>query len=387
MSSKNYQFEPGRRNALIDLLRGLCLLVMTVDHLPRSLIEKFTWQTFGFFSAAEGFVFLSGLVAGQVYARVAITKGIAEVRQRALRRALVIYLANAGLMTLAILSASLGFASLGPGFQPSWSLWSKTMLCIASPGESEILRMYCVFFLLLPGVFWALMNNRFHYVVAISAALWLAASQGYGTAALPGSGYFDLMSWQLLFVAGIYLGFTPVRKLREFRPRASWTAVSLTVVSIFFVLRHWHLFTGQEASPYFQWLWFWRRTLSLGRLLNFAAFAALIYGFHRSLGALVRTWPGKALAFLGQHSLPVFVWSASATMLAGKWEDGWSAARFLDQLGYSVLLLGSCFIPAWLHAKWRARRREKPDLPSAGRPIFPSFGANVREGAALDDAA
>ena len=159
--SNNRQFETSRRSELIDLLRGLCLVLMTVDHLPPTLIRKFTWQTFGFFSAAEGFVFLSGLVAGQVYGRVAITQGVAAVSQRALRRALTLYLTNAGLMTLVILAARAGLVTLGTGFNPGWSLWIKTMLCIETPMDSEILRMYCIFLLLLPGVFWALMNNRF----------------------------------------------------------------------------------------------------------------------------------------------------------------------------------------------------------------------------------
>ena len=43
----------GSRIVLIDFLRGLCLVVMTIDHLPETLIRKFTFQGFGFFSAAE----------------------------------------------------------------------------------------------------------------------------------------------------------------------------------------------------------------------------------------------------------------------------------------------------------------------------------------------
>ena len=70
------QPESPKRNLLIDFLRGLCLVVMTVDHLPPDIFEKFTWQTFGFISAAEGFVFLSGLVSGVVYGRVAMQEGI-----------------------------------------------------------------------------------------------------------------------------------------------------------------------------------------------------------------------------------------------------------------------------------------------------------------------
>ena len=366
----SYTMEPNRsgsRIVLIDFLRGLCLVVMTVDHLPETLIKKFTLQGFGFFSAAECFVFLSGLVAGRVYGRIAITEGSAVLRQRALRRALILYLTNAVLMTLMILAAREGFVTLGREFHPGWSLWSKLMLFIASPVNADILRMYCIFVLLLPGVFWALMNDRFYYMVAISGGLWLAASQGYGMTALPaGTGNFDIMSWQLLFVAGICFGFTPVPNLRKLGTPTSWTAVCLAVVGTFFVVRRWHFLTGQQWSPYFEWLFHWKRTLPLGCLLNFAAFSAVVYRFRRPLTAVVKTLPGKAIVFLGQHSLQVFVWSVSATMLVSGAEDRWIAPSSEDYpLAATGLILASCFVPAWLHAQWRALRHKISDSLSA----------------------
>jgi hypothetical protein len=361
-----FTMEPNRsrsRSVLIDFLRGLCLVVMTVDHLPETLIKKFTLQGFGFFSAAECFVFLSGLVAGRVYGQIAITKGSAVLRQRALRRAVFLYLANAVLMTLMILAAREGLVTLGRGFYPDWSLWSKILLFLASPVNADILRMYCIFFLLLPGVLWALMNDRFYYMAAISGCLWLAASLGYGMTALPaGTGYFDLMSWQLLFVAGICFGFTPVPNLKKFRTPTSWTAVCLAVVGAFFVIRRWHFLTGQQWSPYFEWLFHWKRTLPIGCLLNFAAFSAAVYRYRRPLTVVVVTWPGKAIVFLGQHSLQVFVWSISATMLVSGPEDRWIASSFEDYpLAATGLTLASCFVPAWLHAQWKALRHKKSD--------------------------
>ena len=58
----------------IDALRGILLIMMTMDHL---LLWPFNfWPTFyahaygplGFFSAAEGFFFISGLLAGLLLA-------------------------------------------------------------------------------------------------------------------------------------------------------------------------------------------------------------------------------------------------------------------------------------------------------------------------------
>lgn len=245
------------------------------------------------------------------------------------------------------------------------------MLLIASPINADILRMYCIFVLLLPGVIWALMTDRLYYLMALSGGLWLAASQGYGMTALPeGTGYFDLMSWQLLFVAGIYFGFAPVPNLIKLGTRSSWTTVCLAVVGTFLVVRRWHFLTGQELSSYFEWLFHWKRTLPLGALLDFAAFSAVVYRFRRPLTVVAQTSPGKAIAFLGQHSLQVFVWSVAATMLASGAENRW-IEPFPEYypLAATGLILASCFIPAWLHAQWRTRYHVagSPPLPGHGR--------------------
>jgi hypothetical protein len=370
-----------KRSVLVDFLRGLCLLLMTVDHLPLTLVRKFTWQTFGFFSAAEGFVFLSGLVSGLVYGRTAITEGVGAAVRRALRRAFTLYVTNAVWVTLAILGAVAGFVTLGAGNQPSWTLWSRTLLCIASPVYSDILRMYCIFLLLLPAVIWALLNKREAYVALISGGLWLAALCGYGMAALPGTGYFDIMSWQLLFMAGVYLGFRRLRNRREVGAPAWATVVCVAVAATFLVLRHWHFLTGQHLPAYFEWLWSWRRTLSLGRLLDFAAFSFLVYATRGLLSRPMRSLPGSAIAFLGQHSLQVFVWSVSAGMIVCENESRWTlASAEAHPLLYTVLILFSCFIPAWLHAKWQAMRRAKSGAVAAGDIAQPALGLRPRVG-------
>jgi hypothetical protein len=181
------------------------------------------------------------------------------------------------------------------------------------------------------------------------------------------------MSWQLLFVAGIYFGFTPAPKLIKSATLPSWTAVCLAVVGTFFVVRRWHFLTGQEWSPYFEWLFHSKRTLPLACLLDFAAFSAVVYRFRRPLTAFVRTSPGRAIAFLGQHSLQVFVWSVAVTMLASGAENRWiEPSPQYYPLAATGLILASCFIPAWLHAQWRARHHGMSDSVSAEVTVSPS---------------
>jgi len=208
---------------------------MTTNHLPQNPLRPFTWQTFGFVSAAEGFVFLSGLVAGWVYGRTAVDHGVKAATWRVLRRAALIYLANSVLITFGILADKEDLAEIGNGFQPNHILWVKSMLFITAPGYAEILRLYCIFFVFLPLILWALVSGRFRYVALISAGLWLVASLGYGMALFPETfGYFDIMSWQLLFVVGIYFGFRLLREHKVFqmlgRPLAALLSYSCSLL-------------------------------------------------------------------------------------------------------------------------------------------------------------
>jgi hypothetical protein len=54
----------------LDGLRGWLLIIIACNHLYGGYVTQFTREPFGFVSAAEGFVFLSGFVAYLVYARL-----------------------------------------------------------------------------------------------------------------------------------------------------------------------------------------------------------------------------------------------------------------------------------------------------------------------------
>src|SRR4051794_6201099 len=98
------------RDVRIDFLRGVALLVIFVDHIPRNPFSNFTPQALGLSDAAEAFVFMSGLVCGLVYSRTLLSKGWATVWSKVLKRCGQLYLAN-----LAMLAACVAVAYVAHG--------------------------------------------------------------------------------------------------------------------------------------------------------------------------------------------------------------------------------------------------------------------------------
>jgi hypothetical protein len=100
-----YQAQPGR-DLRLDLLRGAAVVAMVVDHLAgASPLYALSGGNRFFTSAAEGFVFLSGLLVGMTYRRIAERDGLSTALWRLLERAWVLYVLAVGL-TLLVLPAS-----------------------------------------------------------------------------------------------------------------------------------------------------------------------------------------------------------------------------------------------------------------------------------------
>jgi hypothetical protein len=81
------------RDMRVDVLRGLALGVMLVDHVPGAVLADLTPHNFGAADVADLFVFLSGLVAGKATSRRLARDGWWPAQRRVLWRATVIYLA------------------------------------------------------------------------------------------------------------------------------------------------------------------------------------------------------------------------------------------------------------------------------------------------------
>lgn len=314
-----------KRRWEIDALRGLMLVLMTLTHLPTRLTNPLG-QPFGYVSAAEGFVLLSGYMAGLVYGRQAIEKGIAPMRRAFWRRALLVYGCHAAMLAfLFTVIALIGIRVDEPAVKNLMSFYLRQpldalaggLLLIYQPPLLDILPMYVLLMLASPWAFSLALQRGWGVVLAGSFTLWLLAQAGLARwlyhAAEPWvhmpvpygeTGAFNSFAWQLLWVLGLWMGATrhgPQARSIRFPPAVVALAAAIAITGL--VWRHVSgqaPFGADEALN----LWFDKWQLGPLRLLNLLALLVLLVRFGPWLTAhLPRV---RMLETLGAASLAVF---------------------------------------------------------------------------------
>jgi hypothetical protein len=172
---------------------------------PESWLYVFSpAHALGVVSAAELFVFVSGFVMGMLYQRFIDEHGLRSASVRIFRRALKLYLTVVGLTVVFIL------IGLVPGFESVH--YDDPVRAIARAltlrhDPSRLLLLYLLLVASTPLVFLALRRGWTLAVIGASILCWTAdqlAPTPLGSA-LPIA--FDLAAWQLVFVAGLVLGW------------------------------------------------------------------------------------------------------------------------------------------------------------------------------------
>lgn len=311
---------PSGRQWELDALRGLMLVLMTLTHMPTGFSPVLS-QPFGFVSAAEGFVFLSALMVGRVYGARARRHGPGVLRSGLWQRASTLYLCHLALLLLAFtLIAWLGVTRHQGGvtglleffFIDRTAAVLGALVLAYGPPLLDVLPLYIVFMLVSPWLLAHGLRHGWRGLLSASVLLWLAEQWGLGAllhghaVALLGwpvpykdMGAFHLFAWQLLWVAGLWLGTR-----RAPWPRVRWWGV-LPAAAVVLTALLWRHMVGQEPMPgvpavnalFDKW--------SLGplRLLNMAALVALLLAGAPLWRSMPRPLP---LELLGRHSLVVF---------------------------------------------------------------------------------
>lgn len=310
---------PRQRDLRFDTLRGLLVLFMAINHIE-SPLRVMTDQALGYISSAEGFVFLSGLVAGWVYGRRSRTRGFAAACGAAARRAGAVYRAHllTYFSTFVWLVLFVLYTNSVPPLLPAlfvtepWTAVALGPTLLHQPGLLDILPMYCGFLLLLPWLLRAVEQGNGAVVLAFSFALWAFTQSTHGPILAWGGrinlGAFHPLAWQFLFVAGAVLGAHKAAGVPLLKPRALPLALAFAGAAAIWAVKHGAIsapLPAEQLEPLTN-----KTTLGALRLANFALVAYCVSAAAIQFPRLFRWRP---LALVGQAALPCF---AAQTLVA-----------------------------------------------------------------------
>ncbi|MGC9550649.1 OpgC domain-containing protein [Vibrio metoecus] len=358
-----------KRIPALDSIRGLLLVLITFNHLiwysgGTTILQIFTHEPIGVFGAAEGFIFMSGLLAGMVYSRREYSDR--QATNKVWHRAFTIYKYHMAALFIAMLWFLLGshyFAEQVTVFGGSFSnlpnmpfmTMLMSFLLLNKPAYLEILPLYIMYMLVFPLALYGFRRGYLKWVLALSVVVW--ASSGWIQSSMltpmfkslsaeyiPELGYFDPFAWQLLLFFGGALGYSKRQgDLVWYHPKLTWLCA---VIALLIFMAYRDLLTplgitkkmvyAASSKPELGWL----------RVLSLSVWIYLI-------SVVIRFFPTalvyEPLSYLGRHSLQVFTWQTVLIFITAPWllttrESMWHTPIIL-------LLCTTLWIPAWLQVQ------------------------------------
>ena len=367
----------GQRDGGIDSLRGLMLIGMAVNHIA-SPLQILTDHPFGYTTSAEGFVFLSGLVAGLVYTRRRERNGPAAVRQASWLRAGTLFGCHVALFVAVWFWVNLFFALGGepapyalPALygRPGLSLVTGVFL-LNQPPLLDILPMYAGFMLLLPAVLSALeAGHRWRVLVCglvgwgLTNLFWPNVPTDLGVIR---TGAFNWGAWQLLFLAGVVCGHARATGASLLPKNKLWLVIPAVALCVWcFMIRHWYWWPAQ--IPGFP-AWENKNNLAPVRLLNtFALFLLIHLAFVRWPRAF--TW--RPLSLLGRHSLAVFSAHIALAYVLLAFPEVFAATPFQAWMGTIIMLATLFAVAVWQEGDRSPVTKQVPARLAHGHGVSP----------------
>jgi hypothetical protein len=323
MPSWAYPGSGEGRDLRLDLLRGACIAKMVFDHLWGTRLHA-VQQWLGHVTAAEGFFFISGAVVGLVHGRRAGEHGLAATSRALLARARDLYLVNLALVFLFLAleaAGHLGERRFPYLHEPRVWPW---LFSFDQPYFLHVLPRYVAFLAVAPLAVWCLRRGSTLLLLGVSGGLWLLQQAAGGELRVPvvesaGGPGFPLLSWQLLFFAGMALGYHREPAARLARALVAPAAMAaLAAGSLAFALhgRATVLARAVAQPGELAYALFDRDLLGPGRLLNLALVFSLAFALTDRLWHFVSRWAGPLLLPLGRRALAVFLLHIPVVWLA-----------------------------------------------------------------------
>lgn len=310
-----------KRDLRIDLVRGLALMIIFINHMPGNVVAAFTPHAYGFSDAAEIFVLLSGVSAALAFGRVIDGQGLAAGAVKVAARVRTLYVAHlavfltvVGLVALAVERTEnplyIETINITPVLADPLKALSHVLGLTYQPNYLDILPLYVVLLAAFPLIHVAAKASPL-LTLAASVLLWrFAATAGITLPNGNGGWTFNPFAWQVLFTLGVIVG--QAMRAGIALPRGAGVrlvdaaAVGMVAFAAIVMLAPTNAFAflGQAVAD-----------LSLGtdkgnlapvRLLHVLALAWLFARFVPADTARLKHGVAQALSRAGSHSLEVF---------------------------------------------------------------------------------
>ncbi|MFA6836855.1 MAG: OpgC domain-containing protein, partial [Fibrobacteraceae bacterium] len=316
-----------KRIRALDSIRGLLLLQMTLDHFSGPISHYF-YQCFGFFSAAEGFFFLSGFVGMlAVISKSSRGEDTGWMRKRAFR----IWKFHISTVILLCVLAFLclpKIATYFAGFYEHPVLGSFFAAILAyTPEWLDVLPLY-VFLLLLGSFAFPLMvKGKTKQIWGASFIVWLLAQGPLRATVLqifPSwmyAGFFDLFAWQFVYVSGAAISALWKQKYSLLESSQTLldktSAISVILCVICFIWSRGFLPAINPPDFLIS-----KEHVGILRYLNFMAFVGVISFIVRHKSGLLdfaftATLGKHSLEVYSAHTVCVYLWLATPNPIQG----------------------------------------------------------------------
>jgi len=339
LASWRYQQVAKGRDERIDLLRGLAILFVIVNHVAiRSLYQIFWVEAIGTISGAEIFVLLSGIIIGLVYRERIQRDGLRRAQGQILRGAFQIYrvavvtnLIVYFLQWLLKIDVSILTSYTDTDTGAVYSLYEsnpsmitfvgKLLFLIYGPGQINILGLYVALLAITPVLLWLCHIKQPYVVIAMSWLLY-ALNAIHPVRALPfqSENAFPILAWHILFVHGLLAGYYRDQLRRLLSGQTGrivfMLAFVLFLACCFFALNNpWYDIPGPTRfslipEPTYYWIYsnfFERLPLEIGRVINTFVAVGVLYAVLTYCWVPCRRIAGWLCIPLGQATLYIFI--------------------------------------------------------------------------------
>lgn len=309
------------RDARIDVIRGLALLIIFINHMPGNVIAAWMPHNFGFSDGADAFVLLAGVSATLAYGNLIERQGLTVGALKIGARLWTLYIAHLALFIVVcgVVAAAvtrtqnplyIEAINIQPFFSDTLAALIDVLTLRYQPAYLDILPLYIVLLGLFPLLYLAVRLSPLGAVL-LSLGIWQSALWlGLNFPNVHGAGwFFNPFAWQLVFTLGVVIGRAIQGGLEL--PRLRW----LDALALGYVLFAVFAKTATGNPTGIAALNDWFDSVQLGsdktnlawsRVLHVLALAWLAMRFLPAGAGLLRFAAGRVLAIVGRHSLDVF---------------------------------------------------------------------------------